>query len=213
MNYLYHGSDSRITKFSKPTFFFIDNPELASTYGTIVYECTANPRNSLDFAEGDDLERISENGFMLAGSSKKTRELIKKVMADSSEDEVNFALETYRRNGMSASPARIFGDWSKVIKTVEKLGYDSMTFRDESAIGARGGVFDAIMMIDPSSIEINKVIVYDDYYGEVEHEFSADEWMKMKHNSSRFECFMNDLDVINPTIMEAVKTGYELIFR
>ena len=180
INDLYHGSDESFTKFSNGfKFFFIHNPELASTYGTNVYECSAEVSNPFELDEGDDLEK-SQSGMRYAGTSPTTKRFIRDVLSGLSESDITHALEIYRKNGFgSVSPARVFLDrYDLLVKYLNDRGYDSMIFRDESAMGASHGVFPALIVFDASTIDIEKVIVYDDYYGEVEKSFTYEQWTK-----------------------------------
>lgn len=123
MNNLCHGSDSKLIKFSNPTFFFIgDVAAEANSYGKYVYDCSANVHNTLDLSEADDLQRTS-SGIGISGSSKKTEDIIRKLMKGFSEADINNGIQLYNKKGFSLSPARIFnGKWNEVIKNAIEIG-------------------------------------------------------------------------------------------
>ena len=174
---LHHGSDSEFTKFTGITFFFIDNPELASTYGLNVYECSAEISNPFELAEGDDVER-TRSGMRVAGTSATSKQFIRDVLSELPESDILHALEFYGKHGFgSMSPARIFRDrYDLLAKYLIAHGYDSMQFRDETMMGPSHGLYPALLVFNPSVIKINKVYVYDDYYGDVEKGYSIDQW-------------------------------------
>lgn len=213
INNLYHGSDDSFIQFKSDfVFFFIGNPELASTYGTNVYECSADVNNTFDLEEGNDLEK-SASGTRYAGTSLIIKTLIRNVLHELPESDIHHALEMYRRHGIgTVSPARIFLDrYDLLVKYLSKLGYDSIKFRDESMMGSSQGTFPAIMVFNPQMIKIDKIIVYDDYYGDVEREYTLDQWKQ--HNSEKLlESFINTIAHHDKSLLESIMSGYKLIF-
>lgn len=184
---LHHGSDGKpIVKFDKASFFFIDSPEIASTYGLDVYECSGTFDNVLQFVEGDDLERNGPNGFLISGTSQTVRKLIMELMKGATAEQIEESLAHYKRFGIGQySPARTFNDrWDIVESNLKRLGYVAMEIRDETMMGSNGGTYPALFVVEPEKIKIDKVYVYDNYYGEPEETYSFEQW-KNKHLNTR----------------------------
>lgn len=213
---LHHGSDDKpITTFNKPTFFFIDSPDIASSYGLTVYECTGSFANVLELVEGDDLERNGPNGFRISGTSPTTAKLITELMRGASDDVISDAMAAYKKHGIgTVSPARIFRDeWDIVSGNLKRLGYDAMWMRDESMMGASGGVFPAILAVDVSSIEIKQVYVFDDYGGEPEETYTADEWIEKSTGKHNFVELVESYKLHDPRLIRTILEAHTAIFE
>lgn len=213
---LHHGSDDKpITKFDKPTFFFIDSPDIASSYGLTVYECTGSFKNVLELVEGDDLERNGPNGFRISGTSQTTAKLITELMTGASDDVISDAMAAYKKHGIGAvSPARIFRDeWNIVADNLKRLGYDAMWMRDESMMGASGGVFPAMFVVDVSSVDIRRVYVFDDYGGEPEETYTPDEWVSKNSTNRNFVELVESFSLHDPRLIRTILEAHAAVFE
>lgn len=209
---LHHGSDYKFESFKEPSFFFIDNSEIASTYGLNVYECSCEINNVLEFEEGNDLEYTS-SGFRRAGTSKKTIQLIKELLSGSSDSDIEYAIDFYKQHGLSTSPDKIFGGaWNVVINNLKRLGFQAMTINDESMIGARGGVYPAILIIDFTKINIEKILVYDDYGEDAIKEYSFSDW-KLNLKGELFESFIGKFRKYDELLIESISIAYKRCFN
>ena len=202
---LHHGSDDKLSSFKGATFFFIDNPEIASSYGRYVYECTVRLNNVLSLGTIEDDIKVGRSGLGISGSSEKFKNLIRELLHGLSDDDINESISYYNRYGLSVSPARIFNDsWDLVVRNLIRLGYDGMEFRDESSFGSTHGIYLALLVIDSSKVEINTVIEYDDTYGDEVKRYNI------------FESFIEKLLGIGETdsvLLENILLGYREIFE
>lgn len=217
INKLHHGSDDSFTSFNDGfTFFFIDNPDVASTYGTNVYECSVDISNPYELDEGEDLER-SASGTRFAGTSPTFKQFIRNVLHELPESDIERALEMYRRHGIdSVSPARIFLDrYDLLVKYLSGIGYDSIKFRDESMMGSSHGTFSALIVFNPSVIKIINVIIYDDHYGEVEKTYTASQWTDKLDGilMESFTSFLEHLKKYDRVLVESIISAHKMIFK